>query len=80
MLILAATASAHEGLQGLAILHNPLSVAQLTAIVDAVVQRQMTRLFFVDALWVPSTCRSSHGYWPLLSCGNSTSTAKMSSH
>jgi hypothetical protein len=41
VLPLAAAAATHEGLQGLALYFIPLSVAQLTAIVDAVVQRQM---------------------------------------
>ena len=48
VLPLAATASAHEGLQGLSIFWIPLSMAQLTAIVDTVVQRQMTFLQFYE--------------------------------
>ena len=36
----------HEGLQGLAIFHLPLSVVQLQAVVDAAAQRRMTSLLF----------------------------------
>jgi hypothetical protein len=45
---LAAAASAHEGLQDLELTRIPLSVAQLTAIADAALQRQMTALSFIQ--------------------------------
>jgi hypothetical protein len=46
VLPLAAAAAAHEGLQSLGFYFIPLSVAQLTAVVDAAVQRQMTSVEF----------------------------------
>jgi hypothetical protein len=46
VLPLATAAATHEGLQGLELACIPLSVAQLQAVVDAAVQRQMTGLSF----------------------------------
>jgi len=46
VLPLAAAMAAHEGLQGLQLAYIPLSVAQLTAFVDAAVQRETKALSF----------------------------------
>jgi hypothetical protein len=47
VLPLAAAMAAHEGLEGLKFSFIPLSMAQLTAIVDAAAQRQMTYVRFL---------------------------------
>jgi hypothetical protein len=48
VLPLAAATAAHEGLQRLELTRIPLSVAQLTAIVDAALQRRLSNLLFYE--------------------------------